>query len=304
MNLPLPKCHSEHWPEELEKALEKFKIYDERKKMVLILRDRNLERPRISTWSLGHETTIYSSACFLWDILHVYNHMGCLYWNEAIRLFSEEKDHPRAKKMMTEAYRKFRSISESIIPSWNPSCRAVERHDKGDLLTKTFPQFLVSDSWGFYCGLSLAVICIINIDKSLNDTICTPKTVSKIAMEGYNILKNLPRTEIAHINTLKEKYSAILEKYALVFWARDTSLDEEDQIHGKRINVLRRIVSLDHNLAGMEDLREELSCMERINDHVHIQTVPQGDISQEILNLLQSGDMTKSLRKEAVEYVC
>jgi hypothetical protein len=289
MELPIPVCLSGAWPSNLESARDKFAVYDQKKRILFAARDRKAELPKIAIWSMGSGDTIYSSTCLLWDVLHVYHHMGVLYWNEGVRQMA---DHQAAKKSFLEAYKMFRAISEKILPAWLPACRLVQRHEKDTSLTLMFPPFLVTDYWKHWSNLSLAMVHRVMIDKAVTEKM-GDGLISRIAMGGYNLLKDLPRTESVQLKKIVEEHKNVLKTYALVYWTRNTKSSTEPNIHGRQVKILQDLAKTPIILPGIEDLKNEAATCEQTNNSMFFELVPQENIENDVLSLLPTTNVTE-----------
>lgn len=301
MMLSVPVCQTDPWPSDLEGALRKFSAFNDRIRILFLTRDRKSERPKAVVWALGPSDTSFASACLLWDMLHVYHLMGVLNWNEGVRQLQEDANHKGAKASFLLAHKFFGSISQKIVPAWNPACRMVYRHTKKGLQELVIPSFLAGDSWRCWSQLCLAMIHKVMLDKgqSVNSS---PALMAKIAMGGFNILEALPRTDSEPVKSLVLGLSQKLKACALVNWSRGQESSEDPGIHGKRVKILGQLVAQGiHLLPGFEFVKEEAENVTKMNDSVYFQPVPNEDVEKQVLSALPCTDVTASDGKEIIE---
>jgi hypothetical protein len=227
--------------------------------------------------------------------------MGVLNWNEGVRQLQEDANHRGAKTSFLQAHKFFGSISQKIMPAWNPACRMVHRHTEKGPQELVVPSFLAGDSWAQWAQLCLAMIHRVMLDKgqSVNSS---PALMVKIAMGGFNILETLPRTDSEPVKSLVHGFLQNLKALALVNWSRSQEGSEDTGTHGKRVKILGQLVTQGiHLLPGLEFVKEEAENMSKMNDSVYFQPVPAEDIEKQILSTLPRTDVTASDQKDIVE---
>lgn len=293
MQLPVPVCYSDPWPTEHFSALSKFVVYDARIQNLFSIRDRKAEIPKIAIWSMGSGESVFSSSCLLWDVLHVYHLVGVLSWNEAIRQMEVLKDHKKAKSLFLEAHKFFQTISESILPAWLPSCRMAHLHEKDGSLKTIFPPFLVGETWKYWSQLALAMVHRVMIDKARESA--TPTLVSKIALGGYNLLKDLPRTEQKQLGSLIQEHTQILKIYALAYWAKGAENSAESGVHGMRVKILKDLVLIASKVPGLENIKEEAANCEQLNNSVYFHAVPKENLVEQVLSMITAVNLTDKI---------
>jgi hypothetical protein len=222
--------------------------------------------------------------------------MGALCWNEGMNQLTKEKNQKQAKVMFCDALKFFKCISQKILPSWQPACRAVYQLYEGGTRTLTFPDFLIGDNWQGWVKLCRAMVQRCNMERALTES--SVNVISKVATGGYGILNGTTeKLEPREAAQFFETQRLAFKWYAISYWAK---VDEEAEKVGKKIKALKAVYEEMQKLKAtgwpnLEDVKLEAERWEKLNSSVYFQAIPKEYDENALLLELPTADLTTGL---------
>lgn len=277
MELPVPICHSEPWPTDLEQAEIKFSHFNEHRRALFLTHDHYAEVPRIQTWSSSaKDNKRYSSACLLWDAIQAYGLLGVLNWNNGIKT--------GAVSNIRRAACFFNAIAKKLLPRWNPACRQVA---DGKSFVK--PLCLRQCYWETLTDICRAEIQRLSLVMGLSKNNQT-SALARLAVAGWKPLLRKWKWFDGPVADLLEKQRNRLRSYSLVLWARTLAKDNDPATYGKCVRAMESAAK-NGSIEGLGDLVTEAASTRQMNDRVYYSSVPTAEIDDEILNAVNPYDI-------------
>lgn len=238
IRLNIPTCTTDTWTDDLNRCESKFVVYESIWNDKMDREDDKTDKSDIYTWKIDDSSVLLSSSCILWDIIHAFHRMSCLYYNESL-INMKNNDYKSALTHTKKAMRLCNVIMNKWLPRWNPACMIIYmKNNRNEWETTIVPDYINGNMWKNVSNIIYASICKIYAFKEINiddlnlhvrnmtsDSNPTEETADVKIKPVYMMLNHgrimMNSQEYVFIKTIKKAYDTMkieIKMLSLLYW--------------------------------------------------------------------------------------